>query len=110
MNEALELAWNDESLAVPLQALFDGRNLRNANSSLPASLLWVANYLDSLPSREAFYQSALRAVSDDPPVGRPWKNVRGFERHLKTALDRPVRSSAARPPAQRRPVSVDYIT
>ncbi len=90
MNEALELAWNDESLAVPLQALFDGRNLRNANSSLPASLLWGANYLDSLPSREAFYQSALKAVSDDPASRQAMDKMmcEGLSRHLQTALDR----------------------
>ncbi|MBN2513341.1 MAG: helicase-exonuclease AddAB subunit AddA [Sedimentisphaerales bacterium] len=90
MNEALELAWNDESLAVQLQALFDGRNLRNANTSLPASLLWVANYLDSLPSREAFYQSALKAVSDDPDSRQTMNKMmcEGLSRHLQTALDR----------------------
>jgi len=90
MNEALELAWNDESLAIQLQALFDCRNLRNTNASLPASLLWVANYLDSLPSREAFYQSALKAVSDDP-AGRQVMDklmCEGLSRHLQTALDR----------------------
>ncbi len=90
MNEALEQAWNDESLAVQLQALFDGRNLRNANTSLPASLLEVANDLDSLPSREAFYQSALKAVSDDPASRQALDQMicEGLSRHLQTALDR----------------------
>ncbi|MEN6307669.1 MAG: helicase-exonuclease AddAB subunit AddA [Anaerohalosphaeraceae bacterium] len=90
MNEALELAWEDQALTAQLQSLFDGRNLRNANSSLPVSLLWVANYLDSLPSREAFYQSALKAVSNDPASRQAMDKMmcEGLSRHLHTALDR----------------------
>jgi ATP-dependent helicase/nuclease subunit A len=63
MTTAIEAAWRDEALSAAMRELFHGRQLRGGNTFADC-LLRLTEFLDSVPDRSAFYQSALQLAGD----------------------------------------------
>ena len=66
MAAAIETAWRDEALAGGMKTLFEGRTLRGRRNTFPDAMLGLAEFLDSVPDRNAFYESAGRLAGDNP--------------------------------------------
>jgi ATP-dependent helicase/nuclease subunit A len=64
MSTAIENAWRDETLSPAMRALFNGRQLRGGRNTFPDVLLGLTEFLDSVPDRNAFYQSAAQLAGD----------------------------------------------
>jgi ATP-dependent helicase/nuclease subunit A len=57
MTAAIESAWNDPALSDGMQALFEGR-VSGGRGTFADAILRLAGFLDSVPDRNAFYESA----------------------------------------------------
>jgi ATP-dependent helicase/nuclease subunit A len=56
--ETLEEAWADTKLAQALEVLFDGRRIQPGTNSFIDRIIPLSEFLDSVVSRDAFYQRA----------------------------------------------------
>jgi ATP-dependent helicase/nuclease subunit A len=63
MTTAIEAAWRDETVSASMRELFHGRQLRGG-TTFPDCMLKLTAFLDSVPDRNAFYQSAARLAGD----------------------------------------------
>lgn len=66
MTEAIETAWRNPAMADAMKTLFDGRPLRGRGNTFPDTMLRLTEFLDSVPDRNAFYQSASPLAGDNP--------------------------------------------
>lgn len=58
LEATLEQAWADESLASGLEILFAGRRVTPGQNSFVDRIITLADFLDSIPDREQFYENA----------------------------------------------------
>jgi ATP-dependent helicase/nuclease subunit A len=58
LDETLEQAWADDSIAKDLQALFAGRRVQPGTGSFVDLIIPLTEFLDSIVSREVFYDMA----------------------------------------------------
>ncbi len=63
LQQVVEDAWTDTSLAQGLAALLNWRNLGGGNMGFLKNVMAVSGFLDSLPSRTTFYERA-RALAE----------------------------------------------
>jgi ATP-dependent helicase/nuclease subunit A len=64
MTAAIESAWNDPAMTGGMQMLFEGR-VAGGRGTFADALLRLAGFLDSVPDRNAFYESAVRLAADN---------------------------------------------
>ncbi len=64
LTAVLEDAWSDPTMARAMDSLLNGRNLRGGSSDFTELIPRLSDFLDSVPDREQFYQSAENASAD----------------------------------------------
>jgi ATP-dependent helicase/nuclease subunit A len=67
LTQTIEAAWREPELSEAMQTLLRGRNLRGGAYDFTEAIPRLSDFLDSVPDRAAFYQSAA-AVSADTLV------------------------------------------
>ena len=65
MTTAIESAWNDPAMTGGMRTLFEGR-VAGGRGTFADALLRLTGFLDSVPDRNAFYESATRLAIDSP--------------------------------------------
>jgi ATP-dependent helicase/nuclease subunit A len=58
LTETIEAAWRDSELSEAMQTLLRGRNLRGGTYDFTEAIPRLSDFLDSVPDRAAFYDSA----------------------------------------------------
>ena len=70
LEETLEAAWTDEAMGTDLEILFAGRRVQPGTGSFVDMIIPLTEFLDSVVSRQVFYEQASEAVNPETEAYR----------------------------------------